>query len=61
MILSVTDRIYQFSEYKFLPDKQPNKLKLPKQVGASKGRFNESLNIITKARNDGLKTNADGR
>ena len=30
MILSVTDRIYQFSEYKFLPDKQPNKLKLPK-------------------------------
>ena len=61
MILSVTDRIYQFSEYKFLPDKQPNKLKLPKQVGANKGRFNESLNIITKARNDGLKTNADGR
>ena len=30
MILSVTDRIYQFSEYKSLPDKQPNKLKLPK-------------------------------
>ena len=30
MILSVTDTIYQFSEYKSLPDKQPNKLKLPK-------------------------------
>ena len=30
MILSVTDRNYQFSEYKSLPDKQPNKLKLPK-------------------------------
>ena len=30
MILSVTDRIYQFSQYKSLPDKQPNKLKIPK-------------------------------
>ena len=29
MILSVIDRIYQVFEYKFLSDKQPNKLKLP--------------------------------
>ena len=62
MILSVVDRIYQFFEYKFLPDKQPDELKLPKWVGgASKERFNEILNIITKAKSDGLKTNVDGR
>ena len=30
MIVSVIDRIYQFFKYKFLPNKQPNKLKLPK-------------------------------
>ena len=63
MILSVVDRIYQFFEYKSLPDKQPDetRLKLPKWVGASKERFNEILNIITKAKSDGLKTNVDGR
>ena len=36
MILSVIDRIYQFFEYKFLRDKQPDQLKLPKYVGVSK-------------------------
>ena len=61
MILSVIDRIYQFFEYKSLPDKQPNELKLPKWVGARKGRFHEILNIITKAKSDGLRTNVDGR
>ena len=30
MILSVIDRIHQFFEYKFLPGKQSDKLKLPK-------------------------------
>ena len=61
MILSVIDRIYQYFEYKSLPDKQPNELKLPKWVGARKGRFNEILNIITKAKSDELRTNVDGR
>ena len=28
---------------------------------SKKGKFNEILNIITKARNNGLKTNVDGR
>ena len=36
MIQSVIDRIYQFFEYKFLPDKQLNESKLPKWVGVSK-------------------------
>ena len=36
MILSVIDRIYQFFEYKFLRDKQPDQLKLPKYVGVNK-------------------------
>ena len=61
MILSVIDRIYQFFEHKFLPDKQPDELKLSKWVGASKGRFTEILHIITKAKNHGLKTDVDGR
>ena len=61
MILSVTDRIYQFFEHKFLPDKQPDELKLSKWVGASKGRFTEILHIITKAKNHGLNTNVVGR
>ena len=37
MILSVIDRIYQFFEYKSLPDKQPDQLKLLK-MGKSKQR-----------------------
>ena len=36
MILVVIGKIYQVFEYKFLPDEQPNGLKLPTQVGASK-------------------------
>ena len=32
MILSVIDRVYQFFEYKFLPNKQLDELKLPKWV-----------------------------
>ena len=61
MILSVTDKIYQFFEYKFLPDKQINESKLPKWVGISRERFNEILSTITKAKTDWLKTNVDGR
>ena len=61
MILSAIDRIYQFFEYKFLPDKQLNESKLPKWAEVSKDRFNEISCTITKAKNDGLKTDVDGR
>ena len=44
-----------------LKNKKPDELKLPRYVGASKERFNEILNIITKVKNDGLRTNEDGR
>ena len=44
-----------------LKNKNPDELKLPRYVGASKERFNEILNIKTKAKNDGLKANVDGR
>ena len=44
-----------------LKNKKPDELKLPRYVGASKERFNEILNIITKVKNDGLRTNVDGR
>ena len=42
-------------------EKTPDQLKLPKWVNLSKERFNEILNINTKAKNNGLKTNVDGR
>ena len=61
MILSVIDRIYNFFEYKFLSDKHSDKLKLQKWVNVSKERLNETLSIITNAKNYGLKTNRDGR
>ena len=40
LILRVIDRIYQFFQYKFLPDKQLNESILPKWVGLGKERFN---------------------
>ena len=61
MILSVIDKIYQFFEYKFLPDKQQDELKLPKWVNVSKERFNGILSTITEAKKDGLKTSVNGR
>ena len=45
MTLSVIDRIYQFFEYTFLSNKEPDQLKLPQYVRASKESFNEILNI----------------
>ena len=42
-------------------EKTPDQLKLPKWVNLSKERFNEILSINTKAKNNGLKTNVDGR
>ena len=44
-----------------LKNKKPDELKLPRYVGASKERFNEILNIITKVKNDEFRTNVDGR
>ena len=34
---------------------------LPEYVNLSKKRFNEILRTVTKAKNEGLKTNVDGR
>ena len=42
-------------------EKTPDQLKLPKWVNLTKERFNEILSINTKAKNNGLKTNVDGR
>ena len=39
IILSVTDRLYQFFQYKLLPGEQPDELKLPKWVKVTKQRF----------------------
>ena len=44
-----------------MPDRQPDELKRLKWVIVSKERFNEILSAITEAKNDGLKTNVDGR
>ena len=44
-----------------MPDRQPDELKRLKWVIVSKERFNEILSTITEAKNDGLKTNVDGR
>ena len=41
--------------------KNPDQLKLPKWVNVSKKRSNEIMRTITKAKNDWLKTNVDGR
>ena len=58
MILVVIGKIYQLFEYKFLPDEWIKTT----NIGRSKQRrVNEILNVITKAKNYGLKTNVDGR
>ena len=54
-ILSVIDRIYQFSEYKFLQGKQPDELQLPKRVKVSKKRFYMIRNIVQNAKNNSLQ------
>ena len=38
---------------------KPGRLMLPKWVRISKKRFNEILSTVTKAKNDGLRTNVD--
>ena len=60
-ILSVIDRIDQFFEYKFLSGKQADESELPKWVNINKKIFNEMLSTVTRAKNQGLRTNVDGR
>ena len=40
---------------------KPDRLTLPNWVGISGKRFNEILSTVTKAKNEGLRTNVDGR
>ena len=40
---------------------KPGRLMLPKWVKVSEKRFNEILSTVTKAKNEGLRTNVDGR
>ena len=40
---------------------KPGRLMLPNWVEISEKRFNEILSTVTKAKNDGLRTNVDGR
>ena len=42
-------------------DKTDKELMLPNWVETSKKRFNEILSTVTKAKNEGLRTNVDGR
>ena len=40
---------------------QPGRLMLSKWINVSKEKFNEILSTVTEAKNDGLKSNLDGR
>ena len=40
---------------------QPGRLMLPQQVKVSEERFNEILSRVTEAKNNGFKTNVDGK
>ena len=40
---------------------KPGRLMLPKWENISEKRFNEILSTVTKAKNEGLRTNVDGR
>ena len=60
-ILSFIGGVYQFFEYKCLLGEQSDELKLPKRVKVMKTRFNETLSTVTKAKNEGLRINVDGR
>ena len=60
-ILSVIDRIDQFFQHKCLSRKQADESELPKWVNINKTRFNEILITVTKVKNEGLRTNEDGR
>ena len=40
---------------------KPGRLMLPKWIKVSEKRFNEILSTVTEAKNNGFKTNVDGR
>ena len=40
---------------------KPGRLMLPKWVNISEKRFNEILSTVTKAKNEELRTNVDGK
>ena len=40
---------------------QPGRLMLPKWLKISEKRFNEILSIVAEAKNNGFRTNLDGR
>ena len=40
---------------------KPGRLILPKWVNISEKKFNQILSTVTKAKNEGLRTNVDGR
>ena len=42
-------------------DKREKKKKKPKWIKVGEERFNEILSAITEAKNNGFKTNANGR
>ena len=44
-----------------MPGEQWDELNLPKWININKKRFNEILSTVTKAKNEGLRTNVDGR
>ena len=54
------DVVYYLSNSLGISSK-PDRLMLPKWVNLSDKRFNEILSTVTKAKNEGLKINADGR
>ena len=65
-ILSVIDRIYQFFEYEFLSDKQPNwqqtnkQSNLPKWIKVSKQRFDVIKKKVQNAENNNLQARPKG-
>ena len=50
-----------FFEYKYFSGEQSEGSELRKWVNINKKRFNEILSTVTKAKNEGLRTNVDGR
>ena len=50
-----------FLSINFFSGEQSNELKWPKWVKVNKKRFNEILSTVTKAKNEGIRVNADGR
>ena len=56
--LRLTDNYYESEDEEA---SQPGRLMLPKWVKVSEKRFNEILNTVTEAKNNGLKAYVDGK